>query len=153
MTYRKPRIAFSVFCGVACLLLCALSVRSYWWTYGWNANDRAHEFGMSVERGDLVVSSGGVPKLSRLHFFWGSQLAMSAEEMPGLWGFYCGTHPDEDSATLLLLPLWFVGILVATAGVIPWIIAIRLRFTLRFLLIATTLVAVALGLVAYAAGQ
>src|SRR4051812_40138543 len=32
MKYRKLRIAWSVFCGIACVLLIALWVRSYWRT-------------------------------------------------------------------------------------------------------------------------
>ena len=31
MKYRKLRIAFSVTCGIACVLLVVLWVRSYWW--------------------------------------------------------------------------------------------------------------------------
>src|SRR4051794_7644371 len=32
MRFRKPRIAWSVFWGVACVLLIVLWVRSYWWS-------------------------------------------------------------------------------------------------------------------------
>jgi hypothetical protein len=32
MKYRKLRIAWSVGCGIVCLLLIALWVRSYWWS-------------------------------------------------------------------------------------------------------------------------
>jgi hypothetical protein len=31
MSFRKLRIVWSVFCGVACLLLIVLWVLSYWW--------------------------------------------------------------------------------------------------------------------------
>jgi hypothetical protein len=31
MTFRKLRIALSVFWGLACVLVIALWVRSYWW--------------------------------------------------------------------------------------------------------------------------
>jgi hypothetical protein len=151
MRFRKLRIAWSVGCAIACVLLCVLWVRSYWWIYGLNAYDGRHEFGIGVERGDLVAAFGGVPKLSRLHFFWNSEPVTPDFDMPGLMGFYCGTHPYEDSGTLLLLPLWLFAILAATAGVTPWIIAIRLRFTVRILLIATTLIAVILGAIVYAA--
>jgi hypothetical protein len=149
MTNRKLRIAFSATCLIACVLLIVLWVRSYWWTYGVNANDGIQEFGISVECGALVAAFGSVPKLSRVHFYWESQPVTPDLDMPGLMGFYCGTHPYGGSSTLLLLPLWLFGILAATAGVTPWIIAIRLRFTLRTLLVAITAVAVLFGVVVW----
>jgi hypothetical protein len=45
---------------------------------------------------------------------------------------------------------WLV-LITATSGVAPWIRKLKWRFSLRTLLIATTLVAVVLGLVVYAA--
>ena len=32
MRFRKLRIAWSVVCGIACVLLIVLWVRSYWWS-------------------------------------------------------------------------------------------------------------------------
>jgi hypothetical protein len=46
----------------------------------------------------------------------------------------------------LSLPHWFLVAVVGTIGAIPWITNAR-RFSLRTLLIATTLVAVGLGLI------
>ncbi len=34
MRFRKLRIAWSVVCGLACVLLIVLWVRSYWWIDG-----------------------------------------------------------------------------------------------------------------------
>jgi hypothetical protein len=42
----------------------------------------------------------------------------------------------------IMLPYWFVAVFIAALAGIPWI---RLRFSLRTLLVATTLVAAALG--------
>jgi hypothetical protein len=51
-------------------------------------------------------------------------------------------------------PLWVVGVLLATAGAslaaVPWLRSLRYRFSLRTLLIATTVVALVLGLIIYA---
>jgi hypothetical protein len=47
------------------------------------------------------------------------------------------------------LPHWFVALLFAALAALPWI---RPTFSLRTLLIATTLIAVLLGLVAWASG-
>jgi hypothetical protein len=87
---RYLRIAFSATCLIACVLLIVLWVRSYWWTYGVNANDGIQEFGISMERGELVAALGSVPKLSLVHFYWESQPVTQDSDMPGLMGFYCG---------------------------------------------------------------
>jgi hypothetical protein len=46
------------------------------------------------------------------------------------------------------MPIWFLIVLTSALATVPWI---RWRFSLRTLLIATTLVAVVLGLIIYAA--
>jgi hypothetical protein len=48
------------------------------------------------------------------------------------------------------VPTWFVVGFTLTVGVAPWF-ANRLTFSLRTLLIATTLVAIVLGMVVYLA--
>jgi hypothetical protein len=45
-------------------------------------------------------------------------------------------------------PHWFLSALAATFAIVPWIHKLRWRFSLRTLLIATTLVAVGLGTIA-----
>jgi len=50
-----------------------------------------------------------------------------------------------------LLPHWFLIALSATFAAVPWIRQLKLRFSLRTLLVATTLIAVVLGLITYAA--
>lgn len=54
---------------------------------------------------------------------------------------------DDWKQRFIIIPHWFAAILLAAAGGLSWF---RFRFTLRTLLIATTLVAVVLGLVVYA---
>src|SRR5262245_8434139 len=59
MKFRKLRIAFSVTCGVICLLLIVLWVRSYWW----------HDIVFKVEPGDQVTavrSSYGTAYFARM---------------------------------------------------------------------------------------
>src|SRR6185436_20040484 len=144
MRFRRLRIAWSVGCVVVALLLCGLCVRSYWWTYGFTGHDNREEFGIGVERGNLVAAFAGVPKLSSLKLFWDSDLASYDEEMPGLWGFYCGQHPVGPGAVLLLVPLWFVATLVSAAIMLSWTRWVPWQFSLRTLLIATTLLAAVL---------
>jgi hypothetical protein len=46
MRFRKLRIAWSVACGIACVLLIALWVRSFWW---WDT--------VGIVYGDSLISS------------------------------------------------------------------------------------------------
>jgi hypothetical protein len=62
---------------------------------------------------------------------------------PILWFHY---HTSREGCGVLL-PFWSLLALFITTATIPWI---RWRFTLRALLIATTLVAVVLGVAVYA---
>jgi hypothetical protein len=54
------------------------------------------------------------------------------------------------TAGVIIVPLWFPIGLAAILATAPWL---RYRFTLRALLIATTLVALVLGLAVWAAGE
>jgi hypothetical protein len=57
---------------------------------------------------------------------------------------------SEGRLWLTVLPQWFIAALFATLATVPWIRHSKWRFTLRTLLIATTLVAVVLGAIVYA---
>ena len=72
----------------------------------------------------------------------------------GRYGFFFRNehfpiHPELE-AVVAGVPHWFVGIGMIGVAAAPWF---RWRFTLRTLLIATTLVAVALGLIVYVVRQ
>src|SRR3954471_5339538 len=134
MRFRKMRIAWSVFWGVACVLLILLCVRSYFWM---DAVPRLH---LASANGQLYVKQNlqiqPASKDQRCRF---GIISMS---LGGQSVVRVG-HPG------LALPLWAVLVILAAVSVCP---GIR-RFTLRTLLIATTLVAVVLGLVVYVTQQ
>jgi hypothetical protein len=66
-------------------------------------------------------------------------------------------HPIEFKLTwdkdhrAIQFPHWFAVTLLTTIALLPWSLSHRWRFTLRTLLIATTLVAIVLGLIVWAA--
>jgi hypothetical protein len=153
---RSLQIAISVVCGIACVLLIALWVRSYWW---W---DTAY-FPLTTQKmvtvhskeGSLGVSSYS-PSILLNRRPWRSGIVLTG------WGYWCSalSQPRNTNArmfgggsdqyyTHVRFPHWFPILLftisAAFAG-FPWI---RWRFSLRTLLIATTLVAVVLGLIAW----
>ena len=146
MKYRKLRIAFSVTCGIACVLLVVLWVRSYWAPgsfagMGYNgvskwgviAVFRAEPRTTFTVQGGYSVVRFGVPvaKFSPLN---------------GRLGFYTLW---EKKLWVLQIPYWFPAAMTFTLSVLPWI-KWSWRFSLRTLLITTTFVAVVLGLIIYA---
>jgi hypothetical protein len=56
-----------------------------------------------------------------------------------------------DDGVRVILPYWCLALTSIAFAIAPWISAFKCRFSLRTLLIATTLVAVVLGLIVWAA--
>ena len=150
MRFRKLRIAWSIICGVACVLLFVLWVRSYWW---WDTVQGpltgGVQFSAGSHHGRLAVGTGAfeiVPVTS-----WGRQSVQSYYEAvaalrwiaPSGFAFF---HAGGSWA--IHIPHWFATSGLAALAAAPWL---RWRFRLRTLLIATTVVALVLGLVVYAA--
>jgi hypothetical protein len=153
MKFRKLRIAWSVMCGMLCVLLIALWVRSYSWTDAIQYNPvERYVTGLTSRQG--VVFGGwfrftdmeDVEELfrsSRWNF-----VCRPSEPLPpkySRWGV--GLEESGHFAPYITTPHWFVVALLAASTAIPWL---RWRFSLRTLLIAMTLVAVVLGLVVWA---
>jgi hypothetical protein len=142
---RYLRIAFSATCGIACVLLIALWVRSYWWLDNVNFSMTGTNAMQSFE-GVLSVhyrptfTEPGVTSLAYAEFASAMKPPLS-DKMPK-WYYGSG-----GSGTAIRCPHWFVTLLPCVLAVVPWI---PKRFTLRTLLIATTLVAAVLGLIVYA---
>jgi hypothetical protein len=149
MRFRKLRIAWSVGWGLVAVLLIVLWVRSL------RAEDRltgnfagSHVFRLYSSRGCLVYyvpSPPGPPSDYFWRFTFGSEFWLQVSDSRLASAPQVHLRAPEKWVTL---PYWLlVGLsAVATAG--PWF---RCRFSLRTLLIATTLVAVLLGLAVWAA--
>jgi hypothetical protein len=154
MKHRKLRIAFSAVCGVLCLLLIALCVRSYHHDdtlYVRVLGIRVVQFNSAI--GHFVIESPSSAIQLRRH--------------PSYWHFMTRPIAPLDEAmsqrrfsppmflislTLaspgILMPFWIPLLVLGLMAGMPWI---AWRFSLRTLLIATTVVAVGLGLIVYAA--
>jgi hypothetical protein len=149
MRFRKLRIAWSVFWGLACVLLVVLWVRSYWyWDGACDHIDGTHGLELHSLRGKTCVRyvTQIRPPDPERGWYCGSDLiseyeAKSKEQarLPGslIWEF-------EGAMPYLSLPHSLYALVFATIAAVPWIHWSR-RFRLRALLIATTLVAVLLG--------
>jgi hypothetical protein len=132
MKYRKLRIAWSVGCGILCLLLIV-------------AGFALQHRGANVE---LVQRSG--PGLTSV-WIYKDKLSLSFEPRVPYrpdWAGQLNRHGFRytiysNGNWHVWGPLWAVGVMLVPVGALPWL---HYRFSLRTLLITTTLVAVGLGL-------
>jgi hypothetical protein len=147
--FRKLRIAFSVVCGIVCLLLILLWARSYW----------ATDLISRIDSRKIATTFGS--QYGALYFaHFDAEIAYTGtgnSSAPRQWAYKSlgGYHANNglfvwkrsESSLKAALPHWAVAILALMIGAgswLPW------RFSLRSLLIATTLVALLLGAVVYA---
>jgi hypothetical protein len=143
MRYRKLRIAFSIACGIACVLLVVLWMRSWaiqspgvsWYGDAW-------KYQVPGKRYFKMFSNRGAIRLSTASFV-GGWSAQVLEESRTVLGF--GVLKGQTSL-YAQIPHWFLVSLAAIGAAVPWIPWSK-RFSLRTLLIAMTLVAAGLGLI------
>jgi hypothetical protein len=155
MNNRKLRIAFSATCGIICLLLIALWVRSYWVA---EELIRARQT-VSETTVRAVYSIHGTLCFARQTGQTTDEILMYTSHLTKGWTYKkLGRKPPLESkfswrydskVFLLQFPTWLPVPFLAVAAGIPWI-RLKWKFSLRTLLIAMTLVAVALGAVIYA---
>jgi hypothetical protein len=148
MRFRKLRIAWSVAWGLLAVLLIVFWVRSYWWGNRFDVQ-------IAEERPLSISSSSGT---LGLRTNW--DIASAYRHTPGQWSFtnYPITEDVRDWSWFsfqcellwanwvginIFLPHWLVVIASGMLATLPWL---RYHFSLRTLLIATTLLAVVLGL-------
>jgi hypothetical protein len=149
MRYRKLRIAWSVGWGLACVLLIVLWVRSYWWVDNICGDVGARYY--------LVCSFWGRTELNSLPENRGHGLKRNSYEVgvtieaPKKFensGFALSNGHGQ--LLVIAFPHWFLATVFGCAAVLPWLPwGWSNRFSLRTLLIATTLVAVMLGAIVW----
>ena len=153
------RIAFSAVCGIACLLLIALWVRSYsYWDELYNPISNKHLIIIESASGrsimDLTETSPSAPWI--WHFslplhgrYWEGTLDdwEEANRDKGIGGFAAYANPWH---TTYRAPLWLFLFLCAAIGAAPWL-PWSTRFSVRTLLILMTVFAILIGLAVYAA--
>ena len=162
---RRLRITASVFFAMVCVAQCVLWVRSYWWTdvlRGTYLGTRVFYANSLVGR--LQYIDGSVRTAGYPVFYDRNQLSyesrqysdeyierlkvLDLDQRPSplhAFGFYVGNTPN---CFELIVPHWFFVLTTASLTAVSWI-GWSWRFSLRTMLIATTLVAVVLGSVVW----
>jgi hypothetical protein len=151
MRFRTLRIAWSVTWGLVAVLLVALWMRSYWWCdnvigplgatrsfFVWSDRGR---FGIGVVPQRLRSLANGGP--------WASGHAWLGDLSPRDYGF-TPWLPSWATENYVAVPTWSLVLLIGAIAAATWM-HWSMRFRLRTLLIATTVVAALLGLIVYAA--
>ncbi len=142
---RYLRIAFSATCLIACVLLIALWVRSQ--RYDKTARLHGEQVRHLNSQKRLITAWS---KLGAIHFCvtrptpnaeWDTHFAAGR-----ILGF---GYLNEGSSSALRIPYWFTIAATCLVAVFPWTPFFSWRFSLRTLLIATTLIAVMLGLIVW----
>ncbi len=138
--FRKLRIAWSVAWGLAAVLLIVLLVRSY------RAGDSTRADGdyVSYEDSRMYLYTIDSTK-GNIH------LSLCASKPPWQIRFDHTKHfgfglSSWDASTTISFPYWFPVLISTAFAALPWL---PWRFSLRTLLIATTLVAVVLGAIVW----
>jgi hypothetical protein len=123
MRFRKLRIAWSVFWGLACVLLIVLWVRSYWIL---NSLDFSGGHRFAYSRGCLFIDEtfnvSGTRAKGSQHKLFGHSVLHVVVGGSAVWPTGVGTK----------LPLWPLATIVAALAIAPWIVVIpwlRWRFS------------------------
>jgi hypothetical protein len=152
---RKLRIAWSVTCGIVCLLPIALWVRSNWYLDEiWFSIPSNRQLGfLSAENcGSVAIHYLDLNPSSKIEGY-SCQVLQNDEFTLKLLRptFFLGfslVRTHDRGTYFLNVPYWFVVLIPGSIATCPWIF--RFRFSVRTLLVATTLVAVVLGLIVWA---
>jgi hypothetical protein len=134
---RYLRIAFSVACGVACLWLIASWARSF---------QQPRMFILS--RHAVVFTSGDirVDRRSKTYIVpSGHWQTKPGDDISTLWKMK--EIPVEHVTGGISLPFWLATLLLLALGSLPWF---SWHFSLRTMLVVTTLVAFVLGFIVWA---
>jgi hypothetical protein len=149
---RALRITWTGFWGLAAILLVALWVRSYCFAEGILVPlTRSHDLHCGYGSGaiDFTLLNDGSGQ-------WvvhsdSLELLGNIPSRQGLWWTLGFSFDKQPYGSLVMLPFWLLVVLSLSFAMGPWVSRFK-RFSLRTLLIATTLVGVGLGTVAWLSG-
>jgi hypothetical protein len=152
MRFRKLRIAWSVAWGIACVLLIVLWVRSYWWVDTVSVNTLSRGWAADITSWDGRLRFSAYDKMPMTTLwewrgtsedverrFLKAQMEVEIYRAHIFNRAFCFT---ADPNVIVHVPQCIPVFVFASLSIIP---LVTWRFSLRTLLIATTLVAAVLG--------
>jgi hypothetical protein len=167
MKYRKLRIAWSVVWGIAVVLVVAIWVRSYFTCDNFALGESRGSISFTSFRGQLGAlwfPTSGImspPALFSRFDSWPIKETSVVEyndgtgnPLPSYFGFKFNSWISASFPSrfrLLVIPYWFPALVCGIVAALPWWRRLTWSFSIRTLLIATTLVAIGLGLIVWAA--
>jgi hypothetical protein len=152
---RRLRIAASVIFGVLTIAVIALWVRSFWYLDSWACDAPAYQHLISIrDTCQLEMENspqpGAVPTLWRHDIVSASMISSGKSRKWIQWP----KVTRGVNRTYVRIPYWTATAISAALALAPIITLVtwqKIQFTTRTLLIATTLVAIALGAIVWAA--
>jgi hypothetical protein len=141
---RYLRIAFSAMCGVVCLLLIVLWVRSYWQCDALQYEDLSESRGVTSQNGILLVDK--LYQKGKGRWWFGSDPAEFPADLKSQLSV-CWYDADGDlKGPAVTIPHWLIVLFFVGLGIAPWTLR---RYSLRTLLVFTTGIAALLGILVY----
>jgi hypothetical protein len=123
--FLNLRSAFSAMCGIFCLLLIALAVRSYSARDALRGSIGGNVLNVQSLRGELGI---GFYRWPYKRVAWST--TSQTDNMEALWPPVKGKPPlswlgirrltDGNEQTFVIVPLWLVVVIVATLAALPW---------------------------------
>jgi hypothetical protein len=153
MKHRKLRIAWSVVWGVVAVLLVALWARSYRDLHGLIISDERYFIDSQNRRCGVATNAGLISFCVTNPTPWPVSWSFSyfqEDQIRHGFGWWTSEHGTglNDSSTAVVVPLWLPVAIAAGFTAFPWIRHAS-HFSLRTLLIATTFIAVGLGVIVW----
>ena len=143
---RPLRIAVSVVSCICCVLVILLTVRSFTWADQTAVRISAtYHIMITSQLGGLGFYLDDSPRVIRISRRIDELYANANGPRPQPWAHF--SYPYGKYG--FNIPHWFVALACGMLATVPWK-PWRWRFSLRTLLLATTAVAAALGLIIYA---
>lgn len=165
MKYRRLRIAWSIAWGVVAVLLMVMWVRSYSWFDAARIDPiyKAYSIGGQSGSGGLTLDcvNSFTPGFPQTTFRYqctrldelkaGLRQSGYSDPFPSrVWGYGFEARLSRNFIRVIV-PYWFLALAAASGVALPWLPWHKLswRFSLRTLLIVTTLVGLVLGAVVW----
>jgi hypothetical protein len=141
---RYLRIAFSAMCGVVCLLLIVLWVRSYWRWDALQYGGLSESIDIGSQNGFLFV--GKTYQNGKGRWWFGSDPAEFPADLKSQLSVFWNDGNGDLLGPSITIPLWLIVLLFVGLGIAPWT---PRRYSLRTLLVFTTGIAALLGILVY----